>query len=72
MGVMASVERMESSKEGGVQLLVRAHRRVKIKEAVQDEPILKVSVEHFDNDYLEFDRGADEVKASSSASTMHD
>ena len=35
-------------------------------QVVQDEPILKVAVEHFDNDHLEFDRTADEVKAYTS------
>eukprot|EP01047_Picozoa_sp_COSAG01_P099719 COSAG01_NODE_29689_length_632_cov_0.814259_2_plen_111_part_00 len=46
-----------------MQLLVKAHRRIKIKDVVEDEPILKVSIEHFDNEHLEFDRGADEVRS---------
>ena len=63
MGMLVSVERMEPDKEGGMQLLLRAHRRVKITGVAEDEPLLKVSVEHFDNQHLEFDRTSDEVKA---------
>ena len=63
MGMLASVERMEQTGDGGMQILLKAHRRIKITGVAEDEPLLKVSVDHFDNEHLEFDRSSDVVKA---------
>jgi hypothetical protein len=42
MGMLASVERMEPHSDGGMQLLLRAHRRIRITGVAEDEPLLKV------------------------------
>ena len=46
MGMLASVERMESTNDGGTLLLLRAHRRIRVTGVAEDEPILRVSFPH--------------------------
>ena len=46
MGMLASVERMETANDGGTLLLLRAHRRIRVTGVAEDEPILKVRFPH--------------------------
>eukprot|EP01043_Picozoa_sp_COSAG02_P048500 COSAG02_NODE_4768_length_5000_cov_9.235666_7_plen_317_part_00 len=46
MGMLASIERMEPepNNDGGMLLLLRAHRRIRVTGVAEDEPVFKVSL----------------------------
>eukprot|EP01051_Picozoa_sp_SAG22_P005768 SAG22_NODE_354_length_11811_cov_8.612620_9_plen_425_part_00 len=65
MGVLASIVRIQpaGSAGEGAQLLLKGHRRIRINEVAEYDPIMRVAIDHHDNDDLDYDRHSDEIKA---------
>jgi len=60
VGMLAQISRLSVNVEGGLQVLLQGHRRVKIEEAVSTDPVLQVKVEHIRPN---FDKNSDMIKA---------
>eukprot|EP01135_Chromosphaera_perkinsii_P009625 Nk52_evm75s1810 gene=Nk52_evmTU75s1810 len=72
VGSFAQIQRITKSENGAFQVLLLAHRRIKINSVIEQDPFMKVKVDNLKNE--PFEKNDDLLKATSAAviSTIKD